>query len=564
MNMKLKTRGKLLVLIISTIILFSILANTIIYFQFSSFITNNTLRTNANLAMQLIEQKYQGDWSIVNNELYKGEKIINNDTEIVDSIRRTANVQCTIFLKDTRVTTTIMENNKRAVGTKANAKVVKKVLQENSQYIGDVPVLNVLYKAVYIPISNKSGATIGMMFIGIEERIIDQQVSGIVLLVLIATVILIILSVIIAMFFASRVIIKPITYIKEHLNLVSAGNLSIAIEDTYLTKNDEFGEIARSIEETQESIKRMIHTIKLSSENIDNQSESLRFVSNEMEAASSTVTRAIQEITTGAGEQSEQLVKISTITTEFGDLLENIIKAIDEVNRNSNDINDMANASNGDMSNLAKSITAVKNAFNDFANKIADLGININRINEISNFINGIAGQTNLLALNANIEAARAGEAGKGFAVVASQIRKLAEESKSSSESINAIISDIAKNSESMISTSKEMSDELTNEMGNVDQAIKSFDSIVKAINAVIPKIEEINHSSLSILKDKNQIIKNIEEVTSVSQQVSATTEEISASSEEMNASTEEVASAAKKLSDMTKDMLGNVNYFKL
>jgi len=74
------------------------------------------------------------------------------------------------------------------------------------------------------------------------------------------------------------------------------------------------------------------------------------------------------------------------------------------------------------------------------AERALSLGERAQKIGEILELINGIAEQTNMLALNAAIEAARAGEAGKGFAVVAAEVRKLAERSIESTESIGAII----------------------------------------------------------------------------------------------------------------------------
>jgi len=77
------------------------------------------------------------------------------------------------------------------------------------------------------------------------------------------------------------------------------------------------------------------------------------------------------------------------------------------------------------------------------AERSLSLGESSQKIGEILELINQIAEQTNLLALNAAIEAARAGDAGKGFAVVASEVRKLAERSMNSTESIREIISGV-------------------------------------------------------------------------------------------------------------------------
>ena len=280
--------------------------------------------------------------------------------------------------------------------------------------------------------------------------------------------------------------------------------------------------------------------------------------------SSQNVAEAINEIAKGTGSQSEDLINVTEILNEFSDKLSGMVSEIQVVDSNSREISLMANESSSEMNELNQSVTKVSDSFKTFNGKIIGLGKDINEINEITNIINNIAEQTNLLALNAAIEAARAGEAGRGFSVVADEIRKLAEQSKVSSENISRLINEISKNTDVIVQDSVEMDNELINQVNIIDSSITSFKKIIEAVNEVIPKIETVKNSAEDIDKDKNTILDRVDGVSSVALEVSASSEEIAASSEEMNASTEEVAAAAQILSNMTNEMIEEVNKFKV
>jgi len=95
--------------------------------------------------------------------------------------------------------------------------------------------------------------------------------------------------------------------------------------------------------------------------------------------------------------------------------------------------------------------------------QISELSDMSDRISGMVDVIRRIASQTNLLALNATIEAARAGDAGRGFAVVAGEVRKLAQDSRAATESIDAIVTEVREITDMTIDVANSASDEVEN-----------------------------------------------------------------------------------------------------
>lgn len=195
------------------------------------------------------------------------------------------------------------------------------------------------------------------------------------------------------------------------------------------------------------------------------------------------------------------------ITNEVTNAHEGLVQSIVKISEDTANMTEEIQKSDGRLNDIVATATHTMEesyTMKEDMNSLLDI---IKNMQEVVAAINNISGQTNLLALNASIEAARAGEAGKGFAVVADEIRKLAEETKKLTSSMETFI-------------------------GNVEDASnKSAESVENTVNSLVEikeKLDEVravNHDNYIQIEDINQ------EITSVA----AASEEISSSMNEVD-----------------------------
>lgn len=451
----------------------------------------------------------------------------------------------------------IAHPNKEIVGTEEASKLsVWNYIKTSTSGFTDYEYNGDKKYATFTTNENTGWKIIGSM----SEDEISEDVDSINNAMFITIGVMILISTILS-YFLSKSMASHAKALRDAFSKTAKGDLTTRVD---IKSGDEFGFLGKDFNMMIDNISGLMSEVKVSSEVVLETSTNLAAMAGETTISITQVSRAIEEISQGATEQASNAQDGAMGMSVLSEGIDEIADTTNHLEQVAYDALDLGHIGLDVVKELAGKSDRTKEASNEVSQIVTDMSQKTEQINMISDAIADITEQTNLLSLNASIEAARAGEAGRGFAVVADEIRKLAEQSKQSTEEIRKIIESIQTMSKNAAKAMNESNDLVKDQDIAVEETEKIFMKILDAINDLTERIKQIGSSAKVIDAKKDEVVGQIENISSVSEETASASEEVSASTEEINATMDEVTRYAQDLQELAKALELGIQRFKL
>ncbi|GMG72721.1 HAMP domain-containing methyl-accepting chemotaxis protein [Priestia megaterium] len=347
-------------------------------------------------------------------------------------------------------------------------------------------------------------------------------------------------------YFIIRRYIIAVENLSKTMKGISNGDLSVDVVP--LKGKNEISTLISSFNEMMTHMRMLRQKISKTKRTVSHSSEQLLVSMEETKTAVTEVTMSIQDIAAGSDKQLLSVVETEQAMVDMAKLLQKMTDHSSKVQQSMNRASEHASTGNVAVKDVTNQMNKIYETVKISTSEVKGLEDRSTEIGRIIDTITRIAEQTNLLALNAAIEAARAGEHGKGFAVVAGEVRKLAEESKTSAIQISHLLKEIEVQAKRAYQNMEVNREEVTLGISTVEDVTQQFSTIMEDVFAAQEQMNKMTKATGEIDGYSFKVMESVMALSEVAKQAAAYAEEVAAASQEELASIEELVMLAANL----------------
>ena len=283
----------------------------------------------------------------------------------------------------------------------------------------------------------------------------------------------------------------------------------------------------------------------------------------ELKLVMTQVAHSSQELAVGANEISQDIAGMTESIQDIEEKVSNYTISTKAMNERSIHTLQLVESGRESVAKQAEGMKKNIHATKQVSSTIDALSRNAKRISRITKSISDLAEQTNLLSLNASIEAARAGEHGRGFAVVAQEVRKLAEESATSTQGVFGLVRSIEDDIQQAIEHIL-INEEIVGQQNEmILEAELIFTQIIQSVQYISEQIAAFSNESDIMLESAHKISSAIQNISAITEQSAAGTQQVSASMNDQMSSIQAVAEEAEVMNRAVFQLQKTIHIFK-
>lgn len=531
---------KIMVLVVLPLTLFGLVSTGIYYNRQKDMayaLISQELRSLAYNVSDQYDLFAEGNYSYEAGRFQKGEKELTENYELIDKVKSQTDVNVTIFWKNIRVLTTLLDDNEnRIIGTSLSDNIAEKVLHGEEYFNSDMKIANSKYCGYYIPLKQQNDEVVGIVFTGKAKTEVDKQVNKNVMHLAVIVACILLVAMLIAIVFTRR-LMNGLLQAIEGLDGVANNKLTFIIKEKLLKRNDEIGKISKSVYKLIDSLKSMIlHNMDVSkklNEGTEVFNNTLALMGENMKEINLTV----EDVAKSAITQADETVSVDTKVTSMKGAIKNTIDNTQGLNKNCMRMKEYSDTAERTLTDLEEISLQTKISVETVHKQTNTTHQSVLAIQEVTGLIASIAEQTNLLSLNASIEAARAGDEGRGFAVVADEIRNLSEQSRQSVVRIADIINDLIQNSNTSVETMEQVTKNVDTQNDRLALTKKMFLNLNQEIVEVAEAAGTIDQKMLTLSDLVEGIAQSVENLAELAKENAVRTEETTSSINELKES---------------------------